>query len=140
MNDFMKQLNIADNIRQFPTFPKSVKNGIIFLFAGWTWFFLLYTYFFKASIPPRQVISGILACYCILLLKNWARVLCILCNVFIILQLFVVVMAFYNVGNTYYSFITDICIILFGLSSYFLIVKESASFFKKASGIEENKK
>jgi hypothetical protein len=133
MSDFLKKLNIVNNINEFNSFPRSVKNGIIFTFGGWIWFFLLYLLFFKMPVPVRQMISGFLACYCILMLRNWARVLCVLCNIFIIMQMIALAVAFFHMGKAHLGAACGLSIILFALSSFFLMVKESREFFKSKS-------
>lgn len=136
MNDILEKLkilNILPNLMNLPAFPKTAKNGILFMYAGWVCFFVLFLFVLKVPVEPRPAISGILACYCIMMLRNWARVLCILCNVFIILQLLIPAMTQLSTGLVVHGSVTTLCVVCFGASSYFLLQKETKAFFASMS-------
>lgn len=132
MNDIlekMKILNIMPNLLNLPAFPKTVKNGILFMYAGWVCFFILFLFVLKDPVEPRPAISGLLACYCIMMLRNWARVLCILCNIFIIIQLLVPALTLLGGGLVVPGGVIALCVACFAISSYFLFQKETKAFF-----------
>ena len=115
----------------FKAFPASVKNGFIFLAAGWAWhFFSLYRYFYQGEIPGRQVII----CIAILFLTarglSWARVLCILCNILIVLIYIFLATSFLLHSRMQLGLIALVNIVLFSLSTYFFILRESSIFFR----------
>ncbi|MFO7667293.1 MAG: hypothetical protein R6V76_11770 [Desulfobacterales bacterium] len=123
---------MLDYIKKFTELPGSVKNGIIFLIAGWIWqYFCLYYYFFKGDIPYNIVIAGILNMSIIIWTKQWIRILCILCNILIILTYIPVSYTLYYSKSFFLGNITLSIIILFSLSTYCLLTKESFVFFKK---------
>lgn len=124
---------MIDYIKKYGELPDSVKNGVLFLIAGWVWqVFCLYYYFFKGDIPYNIVITGILNISLIIIwTKGWARILCILCNILIIMTYLPVSYTFYYGGNFLLGNVSASIVILFSVSTYYLLTKESFAFFKK---------
>ena len=117
----------------FKAFPTSVKKAFIFLVVGWVWhFFSLYQYLYPGEIQTRQIISCLVICILTARILNWARALCILCNILIIvIYLFIAVS--YCLSSKIQPVlitVTLINIVLFSLSTYFFLLKESSTFFK----------
>jgi hypothetical protein len=120
-----------EKIKTFKTFPDAVKKAIYSMFAAWIWFACFYFWTYLDSgvqIPYRPLIAGIAVCFCVLLIKNWARVLCMVCNVMIILQFFYLLIP--SLDNLKIGVPTLLVIILFSISTYYLFIKETAEFFK----------
>jgi len=125
-----------DKIKEFEDFPQSVKNGLVFLFISWGWCFLtlyLYLYDPPEQIPYRQVLSGIAICISILTIKNWARMLSILCNVMIIIQFSPVFFTDVMNDNITRGLVIGLNMILFTLACYYMFIKSTADFFKANS-------
>lgn len=121
------------NFFDIKAFPTSVNKAFIFLVAGWVWhFFSLYQYLHPGEIQTRQVISCLVICILTARVLNWARVLCILCNILIIvIYLFIAISYFLSPGiQPLLIAVTLINIALFSLSTYFFLLEESSTFFK----------
>ena len=82
-------------------------------------------------------------------MKNWARVLCIVCNILIIFMYLFVGASFYSSGKIYFGVIALMNVALFSLATYFLMMGTSSAYYKsklppkeEAAGndSEENKK
>jgi len=120
-------------IFKFKALPDSMKNGIMFLFAGWIWYYIsLYTNLL-GEIPPRQLAAGLSVCFLIYMMmekKKWARPLCVLCNVFIIIQYLPIAIEFFRNGQFKLGAMIAVFLFFFSISSYYLLIKESSNFFK----------
>lgn len=116
-------------------FPESIKNGILFMALGWIWHYIaLYTNFLKGQIPIRQLIIGSSMFFFVYQMtekKGWARALCMLCNVFVIVQYLPLVITFYEIGEFKFCLIAGLTVLLFSISTYYFAIKESSVFFKK---------
>lgn len=125
-------MEILDNVKRFSTFPNSLKNGIILLYAAWIWYFMvLYLFFFGGAIPTRQLISGFIACTCIFTLKKWARALCVLVNVFVIIQILPASLSLLGMENKFQSGLyLLVAVVLFAGSSYFFLIKQTSDYLK----------
>lgn len=121
---------IFPSINEFKTFPDSVRYGVLFMLGGWTWFYIaIYTTLMKGNVSPRYLI-GIAVCAVVLRINNIGRVLCILAQVMIILQMAMAAFGLFQIGDVFRGAMAGIVVVLFGASSYFLIIRESADFFK----------
>lgn len=122
---------MLNQIEKFKNFPPSVKKGILFLLAGWLWFYWsLYGFFLKEETPSQFIIIGVSVCTVVIMIKNWGRVLCLLCNVMIIVVYLAVSYMFFQLEDIPKSFIASVGVVLFSLSTYYLAVGESSRFFK----------
>ncbi len=118
-------------IAEFMESPPSVKNGLTVLLLAWGWHFItLYRFFLNGKIPGNQIVIGGLVCLFVFLLKNWARVLCIVCNILIVFMYLFVGASFYSKGNIYFGLIALMNVSLFSLATYFLAIGSSSAFFK----------
>ncbi len=127
-----------NQIEKFKNFPSSVKNGIYFLLAGWLWFYWsLYGYFLKEETPSQFILIGIGVCTFVIMIKKWARPLCILCNVMVIVVYLAVSYMFFHLEDMPMSFIAAVGVVLFSLSTYYLAVGESSRFFKNYSNSQD---
>ncbi len=131
-----KESEMFDNlIDKLNVFPESVKNAILFLALGWIWHYIaLYTNFLKGQIPTRQLIIGASMFFLVHQMtgkKGWARALCMLCNVFIIVQYLPLVVTFFGGGAFKFGLIAGLTVLLFSTSTYYFAIKESSVFFKK---------
>ncbi|MCP4112791.1 MAG: hypothetical protein GY749_45895 [Desulfobacteraceae bacterium] len=132
-----------DSTAQFKEYPNSVKNGIIFLITGWICHYYFFYIFFTrqtGEMPSKelwqQVAIGVFICYFVVKIKKWARVLCLLCNAFIIILYLCIFTLFISKIN--YVMISGANLILFSISSYYLAIKESSSFFKEYNKKDED--
>jgi hypothetical protein len=130
--DLEKQRSFFEKaLAEFKESPPSVKNGFTVLVLAWMWHFItLYRFFLNGQIPGNQIIIGLLVCVFVFLLKNWARVLCLVCNILIILMYLFVGASFYDSGKIYFGLIALMNVALFSLASYFLLLGSSAAFYK----------
>jgi magnesium-transporting ATPase (P-type) len=122
---------MAGAIADFKESPRSVKNGLTVLVLAWLWHFItLYRFFLSGQIPGNQIVIGILICFFVFLMKNWARVLCIVCNILIVFMYLFVGSSFYESGKIYFGVIALMNVALFSLASYFLLLGTSAAYYK----------
>ncbi|MFH1154809.1 MAG: hypothetical protein V1793_13425 [Pseudomonadota bacterium] len=123
---------MQNNLKEFSTFPGSVKKGIGFLMAGWVLFYVFIFYCIDGqTLPIRVKVVGILCVLCILTLKNWARVICLLCHIMVFLQFGFVFVGFFAAGKTQLAGITGAMLLMFGISSFYLLKKDAVAFFKR---------
>ncbi len=129
-----------NSMAQFKEYPNSVKNGIIFLIAGWICHYYFFYVFFTGEIPSKelyqQIAIGVLICYFVVKIKKWARVLCLLCNAFIIIMHLCIFALFINKIN--YIIISGANLLLFSMCSYYLAIKESSTFFAEYNKKDED--
>ena len=122
-----------DFFKKFDQLPQSVKAGVILLMVSWGWFFIsMYFFFFNRSIPPelqRALLVGPMVCLAVFRLANWARILCLTSNAMVIIYFIYFIMIFIQ-SNLVIVIICLINITLFGITSYYLAIKTSSSFFK----------
>ncbi len=125
-----------EKIKEFRDFPQSVKNALVLMFISWGWCFLtlyLYLYHPPEQIPYRPVIAGVAICISILMIKNWARMLCLLCNVMIIVQFSPLFFTYAMNDNIIDGLVIGLNLILFALTTYYMFIKSTAEFFKANS-------
>jgi len=122
---------MAEAIADFKESPQSVKNGLTVLVLAWLWHFItLYRFFLHGQIPGNQIVIGLLVCLFVFLMKNWARVLCIVCNILIVFMYLFVGASFYANGKIYFGVIALMNVALFSLATYFLMMGSSAAYYK----------
>ena len=63
-------------------------------------------------------------------MKNWARGLCIVCNILIVFMYLFVGASFYASGKIYFGVIALMNVALFSLATYFLMLGSSSTFYK----------
>ena len=127
----------------FRDYPPTVRNAIIFLIAGW----LVHYYFFFTHLesvlfagadansqPDRTVYLqlgvGLCICYFVAAINRWARALCLWFNLIIIVTYGLLFYIFFNQNDTTAGLLTAIVTILFGVSTYYLLHKQTGHFFK----------
>lgn len=120
-------------IEELKEAPTSVKRGIILLFAGWAFFWFTVYFYYAKEFFNRFFIGGLLVLFCILLVKNWARMLAILSNAMVVVCCAFFGALFYEGGYYPVALISAVNVVLFALSAYFLFIKSSGDFFKKHS-------
>ena len=118
-------------IDKFRSFPENVKNAIIFLYFSWVWLVVTLYSIDSKLLDPLILICGIALCVLVPKIKNWARALCLLCNVLVILQASILAYVCLFVTNNHkIGLMWVVCIIFFSIMSYYLLNKETAAFFK----------
>ena len=121
-------------VEMFKTYPGSVRNALIFLFSGWIWHYVsLYRYFFHGDLPANQIVIGVSLCYFVFRIKNWARILCIVCNILIIAMYLSVGFSFMAGGKIHFAVVSGINVVLFSLASFYLFTGATARYFKEHS-------
>jgi hypothetical protein len=118
------------------TGPAAVKYSIIFLISGWLCHYAFYFMHFAEDMPAKttylQLGVGIGICFFVTRLKRWARMLCLFFNIGIIGLYGLYSLAFLQSNNPSMMMLTLLVTILFILSTYFLLRKETAQFFAAA--------
>ena len=118
----------------FQQYPQSVKRGIIFFVAGWlaTFLFLYRSFVVTGSDPSdlwRIVVMGIVACFFVVRIRNWARKLCLFLNICIIAYYLLWSYSLYQKGYMEGVITLVVSAVLFALSTAYLIKKETAQFY-----------
>jgi len=124
----------------FFEYPPGVRYAITSLICGWisvyAFMYHINMYFpdrFTSAIVLRNLIVGIGICYCVVRIKPWARKLCIFFNIgIIIIDMLFLWIRLSSVGMDSPSLILHamLNIVLFGLSTYYLLAKETSEYFK----------
>ena len=128
-----------NQLKNFKTFPKSVKNAIVFVFFQWILLSILfYVLFANTEFPIREIGAGVLCCLAVITFKSWARILCILSNIMIIIISLTLFLAFFMGGEMTFAIYSVFIAIIFSCSTYFLFLKETAIFFKNFSKNDKN--
>jgi hypothetical protein len=119
-------------LEDFKTYPPAVQKGLILLPAGWLWFYFAVGVLAGIAIPPRMYIVGL----CVLLLagsmKNWARLLSLMCNGMAILYFVVLAIDIYRSRGEGGVLVPSLLFgaFLFALPIYFLSIKPASAFYK----------
>ncbi len=127
---------MVEYLEKFRTSPASFKKGFYFLIGAWlTHFIFVYLFFTKGgeAIPDKilmqqAAIGGLMALF-LFMIKKWARVLCILCNILIVVLYAAVFLIVYT--NKMFSSLCVLTTILFIISTYFLAIKDTAQYFRE---------
>jgi hypothetical protein len=113
--------------------PPSVKNAILFLFAGWVAHYIFFFGFLADDQPERiiylQLGVGIGICYCVATIRKWARKLCIFFNIIMVPMYLLFAIAFAQGDKVGLFALTAFIAAAFAFSLYFLLKKETAQFF-----------
>jgi hypothetical protein len=116
--------------------PAAVKYGILFLICGWLCHYAFYFTHFAEEMPSRttylQLAVGIGICYFVAILKRWARMMCLFFNLGIIALYALYCLAFFQSHQYNPMMMTGLIAVLFLISTYFLLKKETAQFFAAA--------
>lgn len=116
------------------TYPAPLKQAFIFLLLGWFFHLGFLFIVFEGTVPERilwqqLVILGFQITF-LLYLKNWARVLCVCCNILLILLYIMFLVAFYDAGKPTFSLMAMVVICCYSLSAHLFSKNETIHFFK----------
>ena len=124
----------------FFEYPVGVRYALGLLLGGWisvyAFMYHINTVFpdrFSSALVLRNLIVGIGICYCVFRIKPWARKLCIFFNLGIIcINVLFLAIRLSSVGMESPALIFHalLNIILFGLCTYYLLIKETSGYFK----------
>jgi hypothetical protein len=123
----------------FKTYPASVKRAIVFLAAGWLLHYAYYFIFFSGADPSRtvylQLFVGVAICWFVAGINRWARALCLFFNFGIIVLYLFYFVIFLQVGRSDHIVFTALVAVAFGLSTYYLLQKETSRFFLESNSL-----
>jgi hypothetical protein len=127
-------------MNDFKTYPQRVKTGLVLLLISWVWFFSAMQFFLKIEISTRELVAGAGVVVLAGTMKNWARWLCIMCNLMAILNCVAYALDIQRIsqegGFSVLSTALIISAVLFALSTYYLSTKSSSDFYKAYNRIE----
>jgi len=133
-------LLMQNKLLVFYEYPVGVRYALGLLIGGWisvyAFMYHINIFFperFTSALVLRNLIVGIGICYCVFRIKPWARKLCIFFNLGIIcINLLFLAIRLSSVGMESPSLILHalLNIVLFGLSTYYLLIKETSGYFK----------
>jgi hypothetical protein len=117
----------------FKTYPPSVQKGLVLLAAGWLWFYVTVGFVAGIQIPPRMYIVGLSVLLLAGSMKNWARLLCIMCNGMAILYFVVLAIDIYRSQAKGSTLVLSLLFgaVLFALPIFFLSIHPASEFYKK---------
>ncbi len=123
-------------------YPVSVKMGFFFLLLGWGCHFLFLFKIFDGSVPHnilrQQIAIAAILIALLLYLKNWARVLCIVGNILLILAYLMFAVVFYDAGKGSFGTMALVVLLFFGLSIYYWVRPETVRLFKAHTGVKKD--
>jgi len=121
-------------------YPVGVRYALGLLLGGWISVYafmyhinMVYPDRFTSALVLKNLIVGIGICYCVFRIKPWARKLCIFFNLGIIfINVLFLAIRLSSVGMASPALILHalLNIILFGLCTYYLLIKETSGYFK----------
>jgi len=116
------------------TYPRSVRMALYTLLAAWAVFLWSVHQYYGSEFFNRFAGGGILIVFFMLRIKNWARMLCLCANLMAIIycSLFGLLFTMGEARNLPAAFFSALCALLFLVNSYFLLVKTTREFYKKA--------
>ncbi len=124
----------------FFEYPVGVRYALGLLLGGWisVYAFMYHIEYvfpgqFTSTIVFRNLIVGLGICYCVFRIKPWARKLCIFFNIGIIcINILFLSIRLSSIGLTSpeLSIHALLNIFLFGLSTYYLLTKDTSEYFK----------
>ena len=121
-------------------YPSGIKWALLFLVLGWLLHFLVYFKFLSEGESQRNVVLmvsvGVGICYFVAGINRWARALCLFFNVGIIGMYVLLGLVYLQQGEKDLVGLAAMIVVTFSLSTYFLISKESAEFFKSYNQVE----
>lgn len=130
----------------FFEYPPAVRIALGFLLGGWLSIAAFIAHIewsfpgrFTQATVLRMLVVGLGICYCVFRIKPWARKLCIFFNVGIIgINLFFLIIRLSALGITSPALSAHalLNVILFGCSTYYLMIDETTRFFKEREPIK----
>ena len=121
----------------FSLFPRNVRLGVVFTIVSWV-FLILSNAVITSTIALLQITLALVCSVVIYSLKPWARIFCVVINVFVIANNGYVLYGLIfgtlaDTPNTLPSAAYLINIILFSTSTFFLMNRETSEFYKQQS-------
>ena len=129
----------------FQRYPQVVKNAIVSLVAGWALFLAYYYYLFihttgseLARFDYLMIGVGVAICFFVAAINKWARMLCIFFNLPIIATC--ITLTLFHQTTLGQRFIPAAVAVLFCFSTYYLLQKETAEYFKRYNQLSDQDK
>lgn len=118
-------------IEEFNQFPRSVRAVFQTFVIAWGWhYFSLYQYFLKGDVPIEQIAIGVMLFISLVMFKKWGRVLSMIFNFLAVIWYLRLAVLFYYGDKNHLIYVAAVNVFLFGVSTYFLLTKDTADFFK----------
>jgi hypothetical protein len=116
------------------TYPKTVQIALYSLLAAWAIFLWTVYRYYAPEYFNRFAIAAVLLIFFVLRLKNWARIISLCANALTIINcgLYGLVLATKEAPDMVAAFFSALCVILFLISTVFLLVKPTRDFYKRA--------
>lgn len=124
---------------KFDTYPTFIKLAIVTLTLGWLVHLIFYYKVFTDDTLVRRdylmFVVGISICFFIASINKWARPLCLFFNFVIILFYLLLLYIYFQKPDFDLSVVTATVLILFGLSTYFLLRRDTIDYFKSFNDV-----
>ncbi len=121
-------------IETFKTYPPIVRLTILFTFFSFVWLYvILYFPLLKGDVGTRflgLVLASFGLCYMNAKIINWARMLCVMVNVFALLQLAPPAIELMGAGRIVPGLLTVSIVVIFVISTGLLLHPSTAAFYK----------
>jgi hypothetical protein len=116
------------------TYPKTVQIALYSLLAAWSTFLWSVYQYYAPEFFNRFAIAGVLLIFFMLRLKNWARIICLCANALTIINcsFYGLVLATKEAPDMVATLFSALSVILFLISTVFLLVKPTRDFYKQA--------
>jgi hypothetical protein len=117
----------------FKELPKSIKYGLTSVLMSW-FFFIITNTMMTGQISLFHITMGTLVCFAAYSMKNWARLFAVIYNIFMAVMIALELHYYINSGSLPSVFplvIKVFSILLFVISSAFLITKEAKNYYKE---------
>jgi hypothetical protein len=119
----------------FRAYPRHVKKAIVYLTLGWAAHLLFYFKFLPGQASARSdylmVAVGVMTCYFTAGINAWARMLSLFGNVVILVFYLYMALLVFQKSGPGLQVMTVLVIVLFALSSYFLLLRDTADYFRR---------
>ena len=123
---------------KFDTYPTFIKMAIITLSLGWLVHLVFYYKVFTDDTLVRRdylmFVVGISICFFIAGINKWARPLCLFFNLVIILFYLLLLYIYIQKPDYDLSVVTVTVLILFGISTYILLRRDTIDYFRSFNG------
>jgi hypothetical protein len=117
----------------FKELPKNIRYGLTLIIFSW-FFFLVTNTVMTGQISLIHISMGMFVCFAAYSMKNWARLFAVIYNIFMAVMI-ALELHYYISSGTLPSVIPLVIklgsILLFVISSSFLITKEAKNYYKE---------
>lgn len=118
-------------LEKFIELPSSVQRSFIFVFVAWAAHYMTaYLYILKEELPYPHLVIAMMLFMGLIFVKKWGRFICVFFTGWAIIWYIYFVVSFYAAKQFDIVGVLLINILLFSTSIYYLMKKETITYFK----------